>query len=455
MTQKGCRSFAGVVNFVSIFCPELQKLLKSIYELTKKGRQIVWGDEQQKVFDEVKSRLLKSPILSMPYRRGRFLLYSDTSKFATGSALYQVQNGKPKLIAYISKRMPEAAKNYSITELEMCGLAINIASFAHLLKRVDFDAVVNHLAIEHIMKSKMEPSTNRIKRLLEILSSYSFNLYYIEGKDMILSDFLSGQIEDDSDLHETIPISFNIKEILRENYQNMVQDTYMAQTRSQAKAQANAPTVHRTKPMTQNTIPKVDKIPIKTEKEKYSKPPPSVVDQQIPQGLIIPPRAIMPSIGTHPSVRPPPKPPNAEDQTSSPNLGQDANVAFEENSPHQEGIITETYVAPDQSYLEQLQELTKLVNTSKVVQKYLLQQADIDKILDIIKRKVLKGTHLPLTIKEIQVGYLTSPFLKDLYRYLAQNIMPHKRHARHKKEALAESFISVRFLIVEIGNNTG
>ena len=45
-----------------------------------------------------------------------------------------------------------------------------------------------------------------------------------------------------------------------------------------------------------------------------------------------------------------------------------------------------------------------LVNTSKLVQKYLPRQADIDKILDIIKRKVLKGTHLPLIIKEIQAG---------------------------------------------------
>ena len=62
--------------------------------------------------------------------------------------------------------------------------------------------------------------------------------------------------------------------------------------------------------------------------------------------------------------------------------------------PIKRGIITEMYVAPDQSYLEQLQELTKLVNTSNVVQKYLLQQADIDKILDIIKRKGLTGTHL-------------------------------------------------------------
>ena len=42
---------------------------------------------------------------------GRFHLYSDTSKFVTGSVLYQIQNGKPKLIAYASKRLPKAAKN--------------------------------------------------------------------------------------------------------------------------------------------------------------------------------------------------------------------------------------------------------------------------------------------------------------------------------------------------------
>ena len=135
---------------------------KPIYELTKKGRLFVWGEEQQKAFEEIKNRLQKPPVLGMPDRTGRFLLYSDTSKFATVSALYLVQDGQPKLIAYASKRMPEAAKNYSMTEMEMCGLAINITSFAHLLKRVDFDTVVDHLAIMHIMKSKMESATNRI-----------------------------------------------------------------------------------------------------------------------------------------------------------------------------------------------------------------------------------------------------------------------------------------------------
>ena len=216
-TPKGCRSFAGVVNFLSMFCPELQKLLKPIYDLTRKGRPFHWGKDQQDSFIEIKCRLVKPPILHMPNKSGRFHLYSDTSKYVTSSTLYQIQGGKAKLITYTRKRLPEAARNYSITELELCGLAINIASFAHLLKRVDFDAIVDHLALTHIIKSKAEPATTRIKCFLELISSYSFNLYYMRGKDMILIDFLSHQKNDDSDPSEIIPISFNAYTILEDN----------------------------------------------------------------------------------------------------------------------------------------------------------------------------------------------------------------------------------------------
>ena len=185
----------------------------------------------------------------MPDRVGRFQLYSDTSKYATGGALYQIQNGKPKLIAYSSKRLPEAAHTYSIAELEMCGLAINIASFAHLLRKVDFDAIADHLAIIQIMRSKVEPATNRIKRLLEVLSAYSFNLYYIKGKDMVLSDFLSRQDPGDEDTKEIIPISFNMKTVLQDKYNNNNNnenvDRCMVQTRSQTKASGvELPEVH-------------------------------------------------------------------------------------------------------------------------------------------------------------------------------------------------------------------
>ena len=93
-----------------MFCPELQKLLKPIYDLTRKGKPFVWGKEQQDSFEEIKHRLIKPPVLHKPNTTGRFHLYSDTSRFATGSVLYQIQNGKCKLTAYASKRLQEAAK---------------------------------------------------------------------------------------------------------------------------------------------------------------------------------------------------------------------------------------------------------------------------------------------------------------------------------------------------------
>ena len=74
------------------------------------------------------------------------------------------------------------------------------------------------------MRSEVEPVTTRIKGLLEVLSSYSFNLYYIKGKDMILSDFLSRQKIDDSNPCKIIPISFNMTEVLQDTIINMTQN---------------------------------------------------------------------------------------------------------------------------------------------------------------------------------------------------------------------------------------
>ena len=141
-------------------------------------------------------------------------------------------------------------------------MVINIASFSHLVKRVDFDVIVDHLDLTHIIKSKIEPTTTRIKRLLELISSYSFNLYYMKGKDMILSNFLSQQKNNDSNPPKIIPISFTMCQILDDNYYNK---KYLIQRRSQAKSSSiTLPEVHgmgknldhNLKPEKQHTIPK-------------------------------------------------------------------------------------------------------------------------------------------------------------------------------------------------------
>ena len=80
----------------------------------------------------------------------------------------------------------------------------------------------------------------------------------------------------------------------------------------------------------------------------------------------------------------------------------------------------------------------------------MLKQTDIDKILEAIQRKVLKGNHLPVEVKEIQVGYLHSPYFKDLYQYLLQNKLPSSKTAIKKLEALSEKYVLLDLLLFRI-----
>ena len=470
--------------------------------------------------------------LHLPDRHGRFQLYSDTSKFATGSALYQIQNGQPRLIAYASKRMPDAAKNYSITDLEMCGMAMNITTFLHLLKKVDFDSMVDHFAIMHIMRSKSEPATTRIKRLLELLSPYSFNLYYIKGKDMVLSNFLSRQKTDDSNPHELIPISFSLRDQVSDDFYHIdndvnppSKDKYLLQTRSQVRSsgirlleihgankgldphvqpgkQKSFPIQTINKGMPTHPIPKsrigqgragprrkvkapqpiISSHPLSAQpiiehdsrtvmplpeptSQLQSHVQPKILPRSLSQHHPIDPTNIPQQIGPKiqhrptpsypdPYARSPPKPPDISHHLDGRkdllDNDSDRKVEIGENLPFQGGIILEIYERPDNSCVQQPQELTDLIDTTKLIQKYLPKQMDIDKILDIIKRKVLKGTHLPLTIKEIRAGYLTSPYFKDLYLFLSQNKLPSKRSAIKKVETLAESFVLLDSLIFKL-----
>ena len=392
----------------------------------------------------------------------------------------KIQNGKPKFIAYTSKRLPEAAKSYSITELELCGLAINIVSFSHLLKRVDFDAIIDHLALTHIIKSKMELATTRIKRLLELISSYSFNLYYMKGKDMILSDFLSRQNNDDSNPNEMIPILFDMYKILENNFNNFDKNNNFGNSKlfnstvfSSKTSGTKLLEVHgiqkgldpNLRPEKQHTLPKQGKL----EKpqigqgragSKRKKPDPinqaikhpSEMSQEIPgrtkivtgktnsiqstngiRDRLINNNPFMPGVPFHPHLllRNPKQQPikqNIQGINPNPNI----NLYFEENSPFQEGIMLETFQRPDKSFFQNPKELGDLIHKENLVHKLLPKQTDIDKILEVIQRKVLKGTHLPVEVKEIQVGYLYSPYFKDLYLYLSQNKLPSSKSAIRK-----------------------
>ena len=182
-------------------------------------------------------RLKNPPVLHLPKADGRFILYSDTSIEGTGSSLWQIQEGKPKLIGYASKTLPEACSRYSVTELEMTGLLVNMNLWKNLLKHREFDAAVDHAAVAQIMKAKTEPATTRIMRLLDRLSAYSFNLYYVKGRDMILSDYLSRHRQKHLDPSELIPISFCCLKTYRSIIDDRIgEEIFCIKTRASVKA---------------------------------------------------------------------------------------------------------------------------------------------------------------------------------------------------------------------------
>ena len=166
---------------------------------------------------------------------------------------------------------------------------------------------------------------------------------------------------------------------------------------------------------------------------------------------------LIPDVPIHqgPVYRPPPKPikqdvsylQSSQSSTNIENIN--LNFHFEENSPFQEGFMSETVQRLDKSFFQEPKELGNLINKGNLIHKYLSKQMDIDKILEVIQRKVLKGTHLLVEIKERWAGYLHSSYFKDLYLYLSHNKLPSKM-AIKTVETLAEGYILLGSLLFRI-----
>ena len=206
---KECRTFCGMVNFLSTFCKNLRELLIPIYELTKKRARFQWTDKHQKAFEEIKKLLIKPPVLRMVSGDGIFHLESDTSRTAAGGTLYQWQDNQWVLVGYHSKKLPEPVQNYGVTELELTRLLANIHGFEQKLRNNYFEVIVDHKAIDYMVKLKHVPTTTHLATLLLKLMDYTFDLKYLEGNKLKVSDALSRlYIEEKHKVNDVILLNF-------------------------------------------------------------------------------------------------------------------------------------------------------------------------------------------------------------------------------------------------------
>ena len=114
-----------MVNFLSSFLPNLRRLLIPIYDLQKKTKKFKLTEEARKAFNAIKKLLINRPVLKAPTPDGLFQLKNDTLREGMGGTLLQKQGDEWVVIGYHSKRLPESAKNFGITELELTGLLVN------------------------------------------------------------------------------------------------------------------------------------------------------------------------------------------------------------------------------------------------------------------------------------------------------------------------------------------
>ena len=476
---KGCKRFCGMVNYLAMFCPNLQLTLQPIYDLTRKGKVFKWTSVHQEAFDKVKKMLINPPVLSLPRREGRLTLYTDTSKTHTGSAMWQTQDGQKKLIGYASKSLPSACQNYSATELEMKGLLTGLMLWKHVIGRKEIDAAVDHKAVEQIMKAKTEPANRRIMKLLEALQQFNFKLYYIKGKDMHLADFLSrADYESEENPYELIPISLNHTRTSQENIMDQLwlnntnqQDYCLVSTRSKTRQQGNKlPEVHgvnkginpnlkpekqpssmkptrrkqetktttaRTKPTTsststrsapQKTTPTPIRIP-RREREDYD-----LEDDYIPRRQIF-------QRETKPSPTPTPPPveehiPLSRRRPKNQQLQKELHL----DNPEEEDNIEEHYREPtDQDFIKP-PPLSKHIKLDNLMWRNLPRQRELDKIMEQVETKILRQTHLPTSLKDIKAHYLKSPHFKDLFLMLSMNRAPAERRRFNQINNMLDNF---------------
>lgn len=448
-TVKDCRKFCGMVNFLATFLKDLQKYLVPIYNLTKKNTVFKWTPECQKSFDTIKNMLTKPPILRMPDTKGMFRLMSDTSILATGAALYQFQDNNYYIVGYNSKKLPHAAKNYSITELELFGLVINIYAFRQLLTNIYFECYCDHSAITYILTSKKKIATRRLEKLIEQLITFNFSIYYLPGQKMHIADILSRLAGKDLDPPDkVIPISFNAMQTIQPRRRSPRLNKLPTQGfHPQDKLKIHQiPPSHSPKKM-------LEKMPISgsitKNKTSLTVPKPRIVyhttgsNSKSPSGL--------PVVSYHTSKEKTQHPISPKDKLTliNPTIDIPTTLPPIEVPPPQIDNI-ETYRSPDQFLYQKPLPVLKNSKELDIFTRHIPKQKEIDEFLAVLRAKVTKDYQLPLLAQSIITAYSQSPAFKNIYQYITTNTLPPNRRLQRSIISNADNYIVADGLLFKL-----
>lgn len=181
------RRLLGMLNYVHQFLPNVSAVLAPLRLLLKKETEWHWEHEQVKALQSLKNLLCSAPVLAYYDSKKPLVLQTDASKDGIGACL--VQNGHP--VAYASRSMSEAEKNYSQIEKELNAVCFGVTKFHYYCYGRSVQVQTDHKPIESIMRKPVNKVSPRLQRMQLKLLRYDLDITYLPGKQMLLADPLS------------------------------------------------------------------------------------------------------------------------------------------------------------------------------------------------------------------------------------------------------------------------
>ena len=190
-TKKQVRAFLGLAGFYRKFIPNFATIAVPLTNLTKKGtpNKVIWGDREQKAFENLKVSLSQYPILALPDLEKPFILRTDASETGVGAVLLQNTDEGKLPIAYASKKLLPRETRYSVIEKECLAIVWGVQKFQRYLFGRAFLLETDHEPLVYLQRAKtLNP---RIMRWALALQPYRFNIRAIKGQDNVGADYLS------------------------------------------------------------------------------------------------------------------------------------------------------------------------------------------------------------------------------------------------------------------------
>ena len=189
------RSALGLFSYYRKFIKDFSKIARPMLSLLKKDTPFNWTNKQQQAFEYLKERLVKSPVLKYPDFERSFIIYTDASGTGLGAVLAQEHDdGKEHVIAYASRSMNQAERNYTITDQECLAVIWAVKYFHHYLGLQPFTIVTDHAALKWLQTSHI-PKGRRARWMME-LQQYDYQIKHRPGKTNANADALSRMYND-------------------------------------------------------------------------------------------------------------------------------------------------------------------------------------------------------------------------------------------------------------------